>query len=125
MSVSVSLTAEQQVDKLLDRLSEEYGGVLSDGQESLLMKFLDFHAGNEHIYEAFKEVTLRYKGAGATKWSISGAIEVLRWQAQVASTIDEHYHFKIANDYKPLYARMLMACEVVLDGFFDTKQQTC
>lgn len=52
-------------------------------------------------------------------WSIAGAFEVARWELRF-STTDKS--FKLRNDFKPHYARLIMEEVKELDGFFKTKE---
>ena len=84
-------------------------------------KFYQFHAQNPHVYERLRQLALDLKNRGRKKYGIAGLFEVLRWE-HAMSTTDED--FKLNNNYRAYYARLLMENEPELDGFFATRVQT-
>ena len=82
-------------------------------------RFERFHRENPQIYRLICEYARRLKAAGRTRYSVKTIWEVLRWQADV-STTGEHY--KLDNRYCSRYARLAMAREPDLAGFFNTRE---
>lgn len=64
-------------------------------------------------------ICLEARRRGFDVWSIAGAFEVARWELRF-STTDKS--FKLRNDFKPHYARLIMEEVKELDGFFKTKE---
>lgn len=120
--MSLTLSANQQLDRVFSRIDTELGGVWSQGQQGAMERFMEYHSNNPHVYDAFLEVISRAKKKGKTKWSIAGAIEILRWESDLDATVDYNFRFKIANDYKPIYARMVMELNPSLEGFLKTRE---
>lgn len=83
-------------------------------------KFTQFHANNPHIYDALVQVARRLRDRGIKRYSIAGLFEVVRFELAI-STVDNS-GFKLGNDYKPHYSRLIMAQEPDLGGMFTTHQ---
>ena len=83
---------------------------------SLAERFEAFHAANPQVYVAMKKLTHRISASGRNEYSIAGIFEVIRfsWAIQTRSLDD----YKINNNYKPFYARLLNRDPEVPDGFF-------
>ena len=90
---------------------------------SLREQFVAFHRENPQVYTALRELALDLNDQGHGKWSINGLFEVLRWRHAMMVS-DPHSDFKLNNNYRAFYARLLMAQEPVLDGFFELRRQT-
>lgn len=80
--------------------------------------FLKFHQANPHVYDKLLELSMLLKNHGRNKYSINGLFEVLRWQQALATKGDA---FKLNNNYRALYARMLMQNHQALADFFDVR----
>jgi len=87
---------------------------------SIEYKFLDFHNKNPHIYDRLREMAFTLKGHGRKKYGIASLFEVLRWQHATSTTSSD---FKLNNNYRAYYARLLMENEPELDGFFHVRVQ--
>lgn len=88
------------------------------GQGSIEDRAEAFHRTNPHVFQALRDLSLGIKRRGRTKWSINGAFEVLRWSVAMQTSGDD---FKLNNNYRAYYARLLMTMCPELDGFFDTR----
>jgi len=84
-------------------------------------KFQEFHQSNPHVYNRMVELTRSLVDKGHRKVGISMIFEVLRWQ-HLLETDDPNSKYKLCNNYKPYYSRLIMAQEPELDGVFDTKK---
>jgi hypothetical protein len=82
-------------------------------------RFEDFHRRNPQIYRLICEYARRLKSAGRTRYSIKTIWAVLRWQSDVQT---EGEHFKLDDRHYSRYARMVMAREPDLEGFFNTRE---
>ena len=78
-------------------------------------QFANFHKANPHVYEMLKTLALKTKRAGSKHYGMAGLFEVLRWTHTIETHGDE---FKLNNNYRALYARLLMTNEPELEGFF-------
>jgi len=74
-----------------------------------------YHEENPHIFEELKERALVLKNAGRKRGSIAQLFEVLRYDHAVRTTGEE---FKLGNNHRAFYARVLMAACPELRGFF-------
>jgi hypothetical protein len=86
-----------------------------------LEQFEDFHRDNPHVYDVLVKIARGAKERGIDQWSIAGAFEVARWEARFGTT---DRHFKIRNDFKPHYARLIMEQEKDLNGIFVVRRLT-
>ena len=85
------------------------------GPGSLEERFERFHSLNPHVFESLRDLALEMKANGHVHGGISMLYEVARWQLTFRTTDPD---FKLNNNYKPLYARKLMAEVSGLEGFF-------
>jgi hypothetical protein len=83
--------------------------------------FEAFHAANPMVYASLVRLCYEMQNSGAGKWSIAGAFEVLRHEVLTqrrASAED----FKLNNNYKPYYSRLILSCNPELSDFFETRE---
>lgn len=83
--------------------------------------FKAFHAENPHVYRALVELARAAKEKGAQEVGIGMLWEVLRWRL-FFETSDAH--FKLNNNHRSRYARLIMAQEQDLAGIFETRELT-
>lgn len=79
-----------------------------------------FHAENPHVYRKLRELARIAKASGATQYGIAGLFERLRWLSQIETQGDP---YRLNNSYRAFYARLLMAQEPDLRGFFVTRAE--
>lgn len=84
----------------------------------LAKEFLAFHRDNPHVYHELRRLALHLQARGRKHYGIGGLFEVLRWQRAMETT---DHDFKLNNDHRAFYARLLMAKEPLLKGFFATR----
>lgn len=82
-------------------------------------RFKDFHGANPHVYAKLRELALHMVRIGRKRYGMKGLVEVVRWNINMETTGTE---FRINNNYTAFYARLLMAREPELDGFFQTRE---
>lgn len=85
-------------------------------------RFLDFHSRNPQVYYLLVRFSYELKRRGYEHCGISLVWERMRWE--VAMTTNDPDGFKLNNDWRSRYARLLMEQEPELDGFFRTRQLT-
>lgn len=90
------------------------------GTGSIEGNFLAFHAANPWVYTALVRLARDLHNSGRRKVGIGMLFEVLRWQWTRATT-DQASDFKLNNNYRSRYARLIMRQEPDLDGVFDTR----
>lgn len=90
--------------------------------ESIQQKFERFHRTNPHVYEELRRMAFDLKAKGHAKIGIGMLFEVLRWNHYINTT--DTSGFKLCNNYRSRYARMIMDREPTLRGIFSTKSLT-
>jgi hypothetical protein len=85
-------------------------------------RFWAFHHDNPDVFETLKALARKAKHAGAGQYGIAALFEVLRWSRLMDGKRDGE-EFKLNNNYKAFYARLLMAECPDLAGFFETREQ--
>lgn len=83
-------------------------------------RFAEYHAANPHVYEQLVKLARRATGAGAKRLGIAQLFEVLRWRTMLATRDPDG--FKLNNDYRAPYARMMMEREEDLAGVFELRR---
>jgi hypothetical protein len=92
-----------------------------DDSKSVFARFCRFHNANPAVYELLRDLALRATvKRGRTKIGIAMLFEVLRWEFYLKA--DENEEFKLCNDYKAPYARLLMKQEPQLKDIFNLKK---
>lgn len=82
-------------------------------------RFATFHHANPHVYDLFVALCREWRASGHSAWSISGVFEVARWRHHFETEGEKP--FKLANDLKPYYARMIIQ-EPDLTDIFTTRR---
>lgn len=98
-----------------DVVEPEYGPDMTIQQ-----RFEAFHQANPHVYEQLVELALGLKRRGHRRYSIAGLFEVLRYNHALRTHGDD---FKLNNNYRALYSRLIMRKEPRLHGFFETRKR--
>jgi len=83
--------------------------------------FDEFHRRNPHVYVMLSKMARAAKAAGRTKIGIGMLVEVIRWDYLVNTDHDES-DFKINNNHRSRYARLLEQQEPELAGMFETRK---
>lgn len=91
-------------------------------EHSVLEKqFLTFHRENLQVYDKLVELAFILKDRGHRKIGIAMLFEQLRWLYAMETT--DMGGFKLNNNYRAFYARMLMERNPALNGFFEIREQ--
>jgi hypothetical protein len=80
--------------------------------------FRAYHAANPQVYAKLREFALAAKRAGRQRLGINALHERVRWYTAVEAQGDE---WRLNNNYRPYYARLLMLQEPQLRGFFELR----
>ena len=88
--------------------------------DTIEQRFSAFHAANPAVYRELRSMALGIKRRGATRYGIAGLFEVLRYRWSLQTSGDS---FKLNNDFRALYARLLMDNEPELADFFETRER--
>jgi hypothetical protein len=84
-------------------------------------RFEAFHAANPWVYEALVKLALDFVARGHRRIGIGMLVEVVRWQYG-RQTSDPTSGFKVNNNYRSRYARMIEARVPELAGMFETRE---
>lgn len=85
-------------------------------------QFEQFHADNPQVYDVLVRLAREWvANTGRRKLAIATLLERARWEIAMA-TSDPDY--KINNNHKPYYARLIMQQETGLDGMFDLRRSS-
>ena len=85
---------------------------------SIAEQFMAFHKHNPQVYTALRQLALTLVATGRKRGSINQLFEVLRYEYSLRTKGDE---YKLNNNYRSYYARLLMQNEPVLRGWFETR----
>lgn len=87
---------------------------------SIQERFEDFHAANPRIYDLLVRFARDAKRAGRRQYGIAAIFERVRWHIYIETQRDDD--FKLNNDYRSRYARMIMDREPDLAEFFELRE---
>lgn len=82
--------------------------------------FQEFHAQNPQVYATLKRLAVRAKQQGQTRTGIGMLWEVMRWELTVETRSGDN--FRLNNNHRSRYARLLMEQEPELAGIFATRE---
>jgi len=83
--------------------------------KKVLGRFREYHKSNPHVYRLFKKLAFEMSETGRKQYSAEVIVNVMRWHHDLNSKGDP---FKINNDFKPMYARLLVHRHPELGEFF-------
>lgn len=86
---------------------------------TLAEQFEDFNARNPHVYRALVRMARELRRKGVRQWGIANLVEKLRFDYAVFTDAG----FRLNNNYRAFYARLIMDSEPDLAGFFATRTQ--
>lgn len=87
---------------------------------TLADRFDDFHRNNPAVYDTLVRLAREWKTAtNGRRTGISALYEVARWQIAIATGDGD---FKLNNDFRAFYARLIMAENADLDGLFELRR---
>jgi hypothetical protein len=81
-------------------------------------RFAEYHAQNPQVYEVLRRFALEAKAAGRERLSINMLHERARWFTTVEEIGGD---YKLNNNWRPFYSRLLMTNEPSLAGFFQIR----
>lgn len=87
--------------------------------DPITARFTEFHQRNPGVYAAIVHLARLRRDAGWSTGSMAQIFEVLRWEADLCIVSDDG--LKLNNDFRAPYARLVMANEPDLAGFFHTR----
>lgn len=88
-------------------------------QQRIADRFKVFHAEHPEVYERLVQLTRRAKGRGF-KVGIATVYELVRWSYGMRGMKDA-MGFRLNNDFRSHYARLIMETEPDLADVFETR----
>jgi hypothetical protein len=82
--------------------------------------FQEYHKKYPEVYVELVRFARQVKNRGFKKYSINACFERVRWYFDIERTTGEA--FKINNNFRSRYVRLIMENEPDLDGFFETRE---
>lgn len=83
---------------------------------SIQSLFETFHTKNPHVYKHLVTLARQVRDTGYKHYSINSLFERLRWHYQFDVVTSDR--FKLNNNFRSRYARLVMEKETDLQGFF-------
>lgn len=80
--------------------------------------FERFHAENPEVYRLLVQFARQVKASGKPAYGIESLFARLRWHFEIETKGDT---FKLNNNYRSRYARLIMHREPDLESFFTTR----
>lgn len=90
--------------------------------DSIQAAFEKFHADNPTVYETVVRLARLALSRGKKKGAIATMWEVVRWEFYLNTTDECQAAFKLNNNYRSRYARLVMDQEPDLKNFFNIRQ---
>lgn len=90
--------------------------IFADIQPHIVRMFWKFHTENPHIYELFKSFCQDVKNAGRTAYGAGAVFERIRWHVNIEVRSDDD--FKLNNNYRSCYSRLLILEDPSFSAFF-------
>jgi len=84
-------------------------------------RFALFHQANPWVYNALVRLARQATSAGRTRLGVAALYEVLRWEHAQQTRGDS---FRLNNDFRALYARLIAESEPDLADVFCTRART-
>jgi hypothetical protein len=85
-----------------------FGNEYEPGHElTMSEKFVVFHLNNPRVFKELEAMTEQMMARGRSRIGIAMLFEVLRWNFYMG-TNDPNSEFKLNNNYRSFYARLLM-----------------
>jgi len=93
-------------------------------ETSIYARFKRFHAANPHVYENLVKLARDFRSKGSNhnrKLGIGMLYEVLRWNYYLNVDMGDE-EFRLSNDFRAPFARLIMEQEQDLADAFNIKQ---
>jgi hypothetical protein len=113
------VTGQSSIFDTYPVVDEPVGHVGPPDELTIEEAFLLFHERNPHVYAELVELARRAARRGVTRLGIGMLFEVLRWRHSLRTGGDP---FKLNNNYRSYYARLIMLRERDLAGIFETRR---
>ena len=91
-----------------------------DEMDAIERAFWQFHWSNPDVYDELRKLARTLMNHGRKHYGISALFEVVRYHRALKTTDPV---FKLNNNHRALYARLLMEREYELQNFFETRDR--
>jgi hypothetical protein len=91
-------------------------------EDRIEREFKDFHAEHPEVYLQLVRLARTWQSNGTAKLGIATLFEVLRWNSHLNPQHTGGY--KLNNNYRALYARLIMEQEQDLANLFEIRERT-
>jgi hypothetical protein len=88
--------------------------------DKLAKAFWVFHEQNPRVYDELVALARQVKSRGRGHYGIGALFEVVRFHRAIQTTDKK---FKLNNNHRALYARLIMEQESDLASFFETRER--
>ena len=89
-------------------------------EDTIRAKFDAFNTKHPEVYRELVKLARQWKQAGHSKLGIAALFERLRWEWHM-SGVQSDDGYKLSNNFKAHYARLIMEQEPDLDGIFNIR----
>jgi hypothetical protein len=110
------MTGEQLTFELVDLRRQP---LFVDLAPHIVEAFWTFHKNNPQIFALFAGYARELKARGVTHYATHAIIERIRWHYDVET---DDVDFKINNNHKPCYARLLATEDPAFQDFFEFRR---
>jgi hypothetical protein len=114
--------SQPQAESLFDQFPVEpypVGHVGPFPEDTIEQAFWRFHTENPQVYRELVVLARRARSRGVDRLGIGMLFEVLRWRHTLRTGGDE---FKLNNNYRSYYSRLIMLTEADLTDVFETRR---
>jgi hypothetical protein len=94
----------------------------SNRSQSIQDRFESFHSKHPEVYHMLRALARQATAKGRKRIGIGMLFEVIRWEWTLSGLPDEDERWKLNNNYRSRYARLLMAEEDDLQDVFEIRQ---
>lgn len=91
------------------------------GPDSIATQFSRFHTANPGVYNGLVRLARQAKAAGRDRIGIGMLFEVLRWEWITGALSPDDEAWKLNNNYRSRYARLIQEREPDLTDIFETR----
>jgi len=93
--------------------------IFRDLAPHIVKSFWKYHTDNPHVFTLFSKYAYELKSKGRKHYGVGVITERIRWHIAVETTGDD---FKINNNYRSCYARLLIIHDRSFADFFQTRR---
>lgn len=90
-------------------------------QRRIADRFREFHDANPEVYDELVALARRAADRGHRRMGIDMLFNIVRWNRLMSTVDTDRTGFKLNNDFRSHYARLIMSQEPDLEGLFETR----